>query len=177
MRILFNSKLTEYKDPFGVLMEGEACSLRLDIPRDVGALRAEVILEEAGTDRVLSFPMTISHEIGDYQCFAGKIRLNRGLYFYYFRIYKPTGSFLLFKQGDDTNMEAGDKWQVSAVPKNASVPEWARGAVIYQIYPDRFFRSGSCDLTGKIEPYTVHETWGELPDWKPNERGEITNCD
>ena len=46
MRILFDSKLTKYKDPFGVLAEGESCRLRLDIPKDVGALRAEVIFEE-----------------------------------------------------------------------------------------------------------------------------------
>ena len=177
MRILFNSKLTQYKDPFGVLTEGEPCRLRLDIPREVGALRAEVVLEEAGTDRVLTFAMNIAGEIGDYQYFTGKIRLPRGLYFYYFRIYKPVGSFRLFKQGDDTNMEVGDRWQVSAIPKDAAVPEWAKGAVIYQIYPDRFYKSGECDLTGKIEPYTVHAEWGELPDWKPNEHGEITNSD
>ena len=152
MRILFNSKLTEYKDPFGVLTEDESCRLRLDIPREVGALRAEVVLEEAGTDHILTFPMNLAGEIGEYQYFKGKIRLPRGLYFYYFRIYKPNGSFRLFKQGDDTNMEAGDRWQVSAIPKDAVVPEWAKGAVIYQIYPDRFYKAGECDLTARSNP-------------------------
>ena len=177
MRILFDSKLTKYKDPFGVLAEGESCGLRLDIPKDVGALRAEVILDEAGTTRSLTFSLTHSGDSGDYQQFTGRIRLRRGLYYYYFRIYKAEGSFRLFKQGNDTNMEAGDRWQVSAIPADVQVPQWARGAVIYQIFPDRYYKSGDCDLTGKIEPYRVHANWGELPDWRPNEHGEITNND
>ena len=175
MRILYNSKSTEYKNPFGVLTEGESCHLRLDIPRDVGALRAEVILE-CGDD-IVTFPMELSGETGAYQHFSGTIQLKCGLYFYYFKIYKKSGSFRLFKEGNDTNMEAGELWQVSAVPADAVVPQWARGAVIYQIYPDRYFKKGECDLTGKIEPYTMHDSWDDMPDWRPNEKGEITNSD
>ncbi len=175
MRILFDSKSTEYKNPFGVLTEGESCHLRLDIPCDVGAIRAEVIMECDGD--VITFPMELSGETGPYQHFRGTIQLKCGIYFYYFKIYKKTGSFRLFKQGRDTNMEAGELWQVSAVPADAVVPQWARGAVIYQIYPDRYYKKGDCDLTGKIEPYTIHTSWDDMPDWKPNEQGEITNSD
>ncbi|MBR4884181.1 MAG: hypothetical protein IKZ33_02570, partial [Lentisphaeria bacterium] len=39
-----------------------------------------------------------------------------GLYFYYFHIFKKNGSFRLFKQGDQTNMEDGDRWQLSCIP-------------------------------------------------------------
>lgn len=177
MRILYNSKLQTYKDPFGVLTEGAPCRLRVDVPKDVGATHAEVLLEKADGSYEEVSKLSLCGETGDYQHFCGEIRLQRGLYFYYFRIYKPEGSFRLFKQGDDTNMEAGDRWQVSAVPADTQVPSWARGAVIYQVFPDRFFRSGSCDLTGKIEPYRIHEHWGEMPDWKPDARGEITNND
>ena len=177
MRILYNSKLTAYKDPFGVLTEGAPCRLNIDIPKDVGTIRVEVILEMAGGFGEETAELALCGETGDYQRFGGEIRLQRGLYFYYFRIYKKEGSFRLFKQGDDTNMEAGERWQVSAVPADAEVPEWARGAVIYQVFPDRFSHSGTCDLTGKIEPYRVHDHWGELPDWRPNAQGEITNND
>lgn len=175
MRILFQSKSKTYKNPFGVLTEGESCRLRLDIPKDVGALRAEVILECDG--RIVTFSMTHDGDEGPYQHFCGTVQLQRGLYFYYFKIDKPCGSFRLFKQGNDTNMEAGDLWQVSVIPADAKVPAWARGAVIYQIYPDRYAQAGTCDLTGKLEPYTIHASWEELPDWRPNEQGEITNSD
>ncbi|MFR8874416.1 MAG: alpha-amylase family glycosyl hydrolase [Oscillospiraceae bacterium] len=74
-------------------------------------------------------------------------------------------------------MEAGDWWQLSCVPKNAETPEWAQGAIIYQIFPDRFAKSGNCDLTGKLEPYTVHQNWSEEVHWQPTERGEVLNND
>ncbi len=178
MRILYDSRLPIYKEPFGVLREDAPCRLRVDVPRTVGARRAAVLLEHAGTGETLEFPLEHSGGLGDYQHFSGEIRLPRGLYFYYFRIFKEHDSFRLFRQGrGDTNMEAGDRWQVSAIPAEAATPDWAKGAVFYQIFPDRFYRAGTCDLTGKLEPYRVHDAWGEEPDWRPNAQGEITNSD
>ncbi|MBR5012619.1 MAG: hypothetical protein IKY15_01630, partial [Clostridia bacterium] len=49
-----------------------------------------------------------------------------GLYFYYFYIRKENGGFRLFKRGDGTNMEAGDKWQVSCIPGDFTTPDWAK---------------------------------------------------
>ena len=56
-----------------------------------------------------------------------------------------------------------------------TVPRWAKGAVIYQVFPDRFCKVGQPDLTGKLEPYTVHGDWYEDVDWLPNEEGEVLN--
>ena len=74
-------------------------------------------------------------------------------------------------------MEAGDWWQLSCVPKEAHTPAWAQGAIIYQVFPDRFAKSGSCDLTGKLEPYTLHQNWTEEVHWQPTDRGEVLNND
>ncbi|MEA4965610.1 MAG: glycoside hydrolase family 13 protein [Oscillospiraceae bacterium] len=175
MRILFNSRDPQYKSPSGVLPEGRTCRLSLDIPQDVRAILVEVLLE--GDGRTLRFPLPYTTETGDYQRFSGEFTLPRGIYFYSFYVHKREGGFRLFKEGDGTNMEAGDRWQLSCVDVSATVPDWARGAVFYQIFPDRFHRSGSCDLTGKLEPYRVHAAWGEDPDWRPNAQGEITNSD
>ena len=104
--------------------------------------------------------------------FEGSFSLSRpALYFYYFMISKKDGSFRLFKYGDDTNMEAGDLWQLTCTPADFVTPDWAKGAVIYQVFPDRFYRKGSCDLTGKLEPYKVHEGWDEEVDWRPTPEG------
>ena len=74
-------------------------------------------------------------------------------------------------------MEAGDLWQVSCVPADFHTPDWAKGATIYQIFPDRFHKSGDCDLTGKLTPYTVHKSWNEDVEWKPTEDGKVLNND
>ncbi len=89
-------------------------------------------------------------QIGAYDIYEGVFSLFApGLSFYYFEITDPNGVFKLYKQGDDANMGEGDLWQVSCVPRDFSTPDWAKGAVIYHVFPDRFHRSGVCNLKGK----------------------------
>ena len=178
MRILFDSQKQIFKYPFGTLTQEQACSLHIHIPTDVGAVKTECILNfEDGTPGAV-VTMEKVHTEGPYDIFHGQFSLSQpGLYFYYFRIYKPTGAFRLFKQGHDTNMEAGDLWQLTCTPKDFITPDWAKGAVIYQIFPDRFCKAGNPSLAGKLEPYTVHQNWNEEVQWRPSEKGEILNND
>ena len=178
MRILFDSKQQLYKDPFGVLVPGQECRLCVHVPASVRAslVRCRIRLEETGEER--SVPMEKRETLGAYEVFRGTFSLEkRGLYFYYFLVETPNGSFRLFKQGDDTNMEAGDLWQLSCVPADFTTPDWAKGATIYQVFPDRFRKEGDCDLTGKLRPYTVHSRWDEEVEWRPTPEGKVLNND
>ena len=178
MRILFDSQEAIYKEPFGTLSQGQLCQLHIHIPISVGAVKTECILDFADGAPALVVCMEQVRTEGDYAIFAGNFALQQtGLYFYYFRIYKPEGSFRLFKQGHDTNMEAGDKWQVTCTPQSFTTPDWAKGAVIYQIFPDRFCKAGEPDLTGKYTPYTVHAHWNDEVSWEPDETGTVLNND
>ena len=171
MRILYDSKKRIHKDPFGTLTPGENCTISVHIPANVGAVKVECVIRMDGTNQELLVPLVSEETNGAYVVFRGRFSLaERGLYFYYFRVTKPDSSFRLFKQGDDTNMEAGDLWQLSCVPADFTTPDWAKGATIYQVFPDRFYKHGDCDLTGKLQPYTVHKNWNEEVVWKPDER-------
>ena len=177
MRILFDSQQLRYKDPFGTVSQGQTCRLHIHIPASVGAVKAECILDLENGDPGAVVTLQKERTEGPYEIFGGSFTLEPCLYFYYFKVYKPAGSFRLFKQGHDTNMEAGDRWQLTCTPADFTTPDWAKGAVIYQIFPDRFRKSGECDLTGKLEPYTVHKNWGEEVAWQPNEKGRVLNND
>lgn len=178
MRILFDSKQSQYKTPFGTLTPREVCTLRIAIPASVGTTQVQCVIQQENGSPAMEIPLFYEADRGAYRLFSGSFSFaDPGLYFYYFRITGNTGTFRLFKQGNDTNMEAGDLWQVSCVPADFSTPEWAKGAVMYQVFPDRFCKSGSCDLTGKLEPYTVHQSWNEEVDWAPTAKGEILNND
>ncbi len=178
MRILYDSKKAQFKEPFGTLCSEQSCTLRVHVPNAVGAVLVTCILTSDGGGEEISVPMEWSEKYGEYTVFKGTFSLKMpGLYFYYFLVQKADSSFRLFKYGDDTNMEAGDLWQLTVTPKDFTVPDWAAGAVIYQVFPDRFCRSGTCDLTGKLEPYTVHRSWDEEVHWQPTPEGLVLNND
>ena len=179
MRILYDSKLPQFKTPFGTLNPGQVCSVHIHIPATVRTTGVTLHLKyEDGKTDAQNIELTKQADKGPYEIWGGDFSIPyTGLYFYYFYVRKPDGGFRLFKQGDDTNMEAGSLWQVSCVPADFHTPDWAKGATIYQIFPDRFYKAGNCDLTGKLTPYTLHRTWGEEVEWKPTEDGKVLNND
>ena len=178
MRILYDSKETQFKTPFGTLTPGQECTLHIHVPASVQAtgVTCELLYDDQSPAQSIS--MDFKMKKGVYEIFQGKFSIPcPALYFYFFRVHTRQGDFRLFKAGDDTNMEAGDLWQVSCVPADFTTPDWAKGATIYQVFPDRFFASGKCDLSGKLEPYTVHKDWYEDVHWRPDENGEVLNND
>ena len=178
MRILYDSKLLAHKDPFGTLVPGEKCRLSIHVPLNVGATLVKCSINRENGDPLQTVELKPTKKKGPYQVFSGEFSFEEtDLYFYFFLVVTPDGSFRLFKAGDDTNMEAGDLWQVSCVPADFTTPDWAKGAIIYQIFPDRFHKSGECDLTGKLEPYTVHRDWNEELYWQPTLDGQVLNND
>ena len=178
MRILFDSKQPQFKTPFGTLVPDQICTLHIHIPSSVQASKVICALNYDHGQLAQEIPMKCVKKKGAYDVYEGSFSIAKeGLYFYFFQIVTPTGAFKLYKAGDETNMEAGDLWQVSCVPANFHTPDWAKGATIYQVFPDRFHRSGVCDLTGKLEPYTIHPNWYEEVDWRPTPEGVVLNND
>lgn len=178
MRILFDSKKLQHKDPFGTLIPKQECHLHIHIPATVQATKVDCIFTYEDGSFAFSVPLFLQERKGTYEIWGGSFAFDtEGLYFYHFYITKPVGGFRLYKYGDDTNMEDGACWQLSCVPADFHTPDWSKGATIYQIFPDRFCKSGFCDLSGKLEPYSVHQNWDEEVCWQPNEQGEILNND
>ena len=178
MRILYDSKKLCHKAPFGTLTPGQTCDLQIHVPMTVGAVRVDCCIDTREGQEVLCVPMTLAEQRGAYGVYRGSFALEKcGLYFYFFRVHKTDSSFRLYKVGDQTNMESGDLWQVSCVPQDFTTPDWAKGAVIYQVFPDRFHKAGTCDLTGKLQPYMIHENWYEEVQWRPTPEGLVLNND
>ena len=58
--------------------------------------------------------------------------------------------------------------------KGYKTPEWFKGGVMYQIFPDRFCKSGTMpDIMGRIR----REDWGGEPSFRPNMYGKVLNND
>ena len=178
LRILYNSRDPQYKEPFGTVLPGENCTMRIKIPQSCQTKKVCVRLMQQDGTLLREEPMSLLEANPPYETWQCRFFLDQpGLYFYYFYITTANEAFRLLKQGEDTNMEDGNWWQLSCITEEAVYPDWAQGAVMYQIFPDRFYKSGECDLTGKLKPYTVHWDWGEEVSWQPTERGEVLNND
>ena len=105
--------------------------------------------------------------------FCITLRIHRvGLYFYCFKIGNRYFSCGNLKRGRFT--EKPNLWQLTVFDANFSTPEWLKGGVMYQIFPDRFHKFGDLPVPeGKI----LHKSWGEMPCFRPNEHGKVLNCD
>ena len=178
MRILYDSKEPQFKTPFGTLTPGQDCSITIHIPSTVRAARVQLELLYQDHAPYRPYDLEFRMKKGPYDIFQVTFSLpETGLYFYFFRIHNREGSFRLYKQGDDTNMEAGDLWQLSCIPQDFTTPDWAKGATIYQVFPDRFHASGRPDLSGKLQPYVLHRHWHEEVHWQPTPEGLVLNND
>ena len=168
MRILFDSKKEKFKKPFGAIKTGQVCFFNILVPESCPAQNVYIIFEKDG-EKIWHEMDRFENECG-YVSFKTEIVFdNPALYFYWFYIKKAEGGFNLYKQGyADTNMEAGEKWQLTCYNADYRTPKWAMGAVIYQIFPDRFNKKGECNISGKLTPFKVHESLNDNPDNHPD---------
>ena len=178
LRILYNSWDPAYKQPFGTVEPDQSCQINIAIPCDCRTKAVKLVLQQENGDPYRELDLTLLRTEGLYEYFGLTFTLTEpGLYFYFFRITTPNETFRLLKQGEDTNMEAGDLWQLSCISGEYPVPQDLQGRVFYQIFPDRFHQVGRCDCTGKLEPYWVHDDLTEMPVYRPNAKGEVLNND
>ena len=100
-----------------------------------------------------------------------------GLYFYHFELETPWGN-LLVKNTGNGNGELGingGEFQQTVYDKAFKTPDFLKGGIIYQIFPDRFYNSGA-EKTGVPEK-RVMRSWGDEPLWDESQMNGIWNND
>lgn len=171
MSFFYDSFNPEYKMPFGCVSPGEKCRIivKEDGLEQEGRLFFEIYREDGFA---LFLPMTKMQD-----SFLCEFSLSKaGLYFYRFRL-KTCGYEVLLGMGEDRKKlcENGAEFQISCIPKEFETPQSFRGKIMYQIFPDRFFKSGECDLSNKLTPFRLHENLKEDPVLGPDFDGSWNN--
>ena len=64
-------------------------------------------------------------------------------------------------------------WTITVYEDSYDIPEWAKGRIMYQIFPDRFFQS--MEYVPTLLKNRVTEKWGENPSWKSEDNNVINN--
>ena len=102
------------------------------------------------------------------ELFVLELSLKAGLYFYCF---EADGKMLYADEKLNAALNSFNKWQLTVYPKDYSTPDWIKGGVIYQIFPDRFCKSGDFSVEkGKV----ARKDWGGLPTFRSQD-GKVRN--
>ena len=102
-----------------------------------------------------------------------KIR-ETGLYFYHF--YLQGVGYVSSDHAVQGVLSANvqEEFLLTVYEKEYRTPDWFKGGVMYQIFPDRFAKSGSMpDIDGRIS----RKDWGGTPTFRPNQQGKVLNND
>ncbi len=96
-----------------------------------------------------------------------------GLYFYHFQI---GGRYLACDSLHNAVFVNSNpaSWQITVYRNGFSTPEWFKGGIMYQIFPDRFCRAGEMP---PLPHNKVAREWGQQPYFRPNENGKVLNND
>ena len=173
-RIYFNSQLDTYKAPFGAVEAGEEVRFSIQTGDDI----TSAVLVIKGVDSV---PMTKGE---DGLWTATTTIANIGEYDYYFAL--SNGSNIAIYGDDDgfygegtvTDLTNVKPYDLVVYEAGFETPDWMKDAVIYQIFPDRFFDgdiTNNQDQTwarGEVD-YEYITNWYTLPE-NPEQEAMLT---
>ena len=96
-----------------------------------------------------------------------------GLYFYHFEIDGAKFKRGVLRRGVFDGCACD--WQITVFDEDYTTPAWFKGGVMYQIFPDRFYRAdGQYPIK---EGKYLRNDWGGLPSFRPDSNGKIKNND
>ncbi len=180
MYIPFNSTKEYHKYPIGAAEEGTDITLRIVMPRDFSCSGAAAVVTKDG-EAEQRYPMWWDGMQGEHEeWWKVTVPFNStGLYFYHFEYTTCFGVSKIFRHRDSLNgcfSPSGKEWQVTVYDKNFRTPDWVKGGVIYQIFPDRFYFSGESKKNVPADRIIRTDYDGE-PYWIPDKNGKVLNND
>ncbi len=177
--IPYNSRNQIHKSKFGALREGEHAVFKVILPRSLKCSSVELVISnDKGETHYL--PMKwLSMEGDDQEWWAlGYTAENADIYFYHFEYTTPWGKTKIMHNGNCLGSLSCGKypWQLTVYAKDFSTPEWIKGGVFYQIFPDRFNFSGKKKNGVPSDRVLRNDLDGE-PEWRPTREGKVLNND
>ena len=171
METYFDPRDTRCKTPFGAA----PCSTEVRFTLfDDAFCGCELLVyrEFAGAEDVCPLPPAEGGFSGAYTA-PGEGELC----WYVFRLTRWDGTLsYLGKNGLRPDRDGAERWQLT-VYEDTGTPDWFGRGVTYQIFPDRFRRTGTTDVSGMVGRRWLHESWDDQPVFRPDEDGQITNRD
>ena len=141
-----NSRAALYRTPGGAVITGTAVTLRLRAASgDLTAAKVRVWNDRTDTQTLLD--MAIAADDGIYEWWEATVPASADPTIYWYRFIAIDGTATAYYEDDagrtggwgQTFAESQDNsWQITVYDPSYHTPDWAKNAVIYQIFPERF---------------------------------------
>ena len=163
----FESRNTLYKSKFGAVASGENLRLRLLLHKDAMVQSAFLRVHPDNTQDIFEVEMKPCDYYDDYRAYECEMSFETGLYFYSFRYTSDLGEFFVtaFENNIGHVSNEGKWWQLTCYDKDFKTPDWLKGGMIYQIFPDRFYNSGSKKKNVPEDRFLVRDL-SRLPEYR-----------
>lgn len=175
---VFNSRKTEYKDKIRAVRVDEKVHFKIVVPRSMSCTAANLCVHKEGESPCF-YSMFWAGMCGDGHEYweLHFSATTSGLYFYHFELETPWGKSFIRNVGHGIGDFApdGSDFQQTVYDKNFKTPDWLKGGIIYQIFPDRFYNSGAPKKN--VRESRVVRKWGEEPFWREEQMNGVWNND
>lgn len=159
------------KEPHGAVTQLDVTTMTVWLHEDYYLQNLSLILTNDATHMAQRFLLTETGDTHDhYRRFTVTIPPQAiGLYFYHFELqFSDSVGYLKAQQLDaiqTMDANAYESWQLTVYDAAFSTPEWFKGSIMYQIFPDRFKRSKTYTAPAAAnEAIRVrHDNWHDLP--------------
>ena len=168
MRIEHDSTKLIYRSPFGACPAETTVTLRLCVESFCEPERVMLVI---GDEEI---PMHFSFETAEMRMYEAAVELpsSPSMLFYYFYVcaddvtmYYGNNSLHLGGLGESVFNVPESRYQITVYDKDYKTPDWMKNAVVYQIFPDRFYR-------GKETPFHgIQRKWEDEPFYRPDQFG------
>lgn len=169
------------KNPIGPTVEGTNVQFRIRIDKISKIVAPKLIIfridDWENREEINLYLSEIETTYNYYSC--SYVPNIADVYFYYFSM-QLNDQYVELRRGKYANGIFADQtnecFQLTVYTKNMFVPKFMKGAIFYQIFPDRFCNSGIAKENVPADR-KLHTNWYENPDHLPNLEGVILNDD
>lgn len=151
---LFSDETRNYVQPMEP-MPGETITIRFR----AGKNNVDNVFLISGSKRLL---MEYERTIGSFDYFAVKVQMTEEIFRYYFEVRSGKIRCFYNKRGVSRDLQ---EYYSFAVAPGFSTPDWAKGAVMYQIFTDRFYNGDPSNDVEDREYFYIGDGTSRVRDW------------
>ena len=182
LNVIHDSQNEFYRFPVGAAATESKVRLRLKVETDketeVSGIKIRIWEDRVGETLYSMARM----EDGEY--YEGYVNmLKKGTLLWYYFIISVNGQICFYSNNDELMGGVGlladcphSAYQITVYNKDSKTPDWFKHSVMYQIFPDRFYRKGN-EMVEKPNAL-YHASWKDKPRYyKDPDNGEIIAYD